>query len=869
MRVIGFLTIALAMLNASAAAQSLPLNRGTVRIAVRDATNLPISGAEVSLQAPDGSVLKAKANDSGVAGFEGVSPGRYSARVESAGFDALSIEPFSVPAGERVTRDVTLQVAGFAEQLDVTPAQDDQLLMNAFTRELSPEQLAALPEDPEELALVLQQLVGDDADIRVDGFSGGRLPPGTQIRDIRVRYDGGAASSGGGPRVEIRTTPGGDRWRNNAGVTLRDESLNARNAFSKARPTGQTRQYSWDLNGPVVRNRTGLSVSVTGSESMQNRTIRAAAPEGLFSTLVEQPSRRVGLWTRLDHEITPSQSLRIEFNHAVNDAQNQRISELDLPERAVTETGADGALQIGHHATSGAGLMNDLRFNLSWQSSDVTSLTNTRTIRVLDAFSSGGAQQDGSSRSRTLYLENDLEFTVRRLHRISAGVRVDGSDYYGDENSNAIGTYTFTNLEAFAAGRPTTFTQRLGDPTFDYSMYQVGWHVQDDYRVRRNLMVNLGLRHDFQTHVRDWANFSPRIGVNWTLSSKTRTALRGSVGVFHSSLSAETYQRTLLVDGVRQADIVISDPGFPDPFSAGVTQTALAPSVFRAARDLELPFNRRYTVGVDQPIGSHLRIRSTFSHQRGYNQFRSRDANAPVNGVRPEPSFRTITALESIGQSLQRSLQTDVVVTYPSRRLSANVNYTLGEMMNDADGAFALPPDSFDLTGEWGPARGDVRHRVNAAVNSDLPGQFRINANFRAQSASPYTITTGRDENGDGVYSERPPGVARNSARGAMSKNFDLTVTWGLNVGHRRPIETQRVGSDLRPLAAQTAAVPRAPLPARANYLIRFEVFARANNVLNFVNLQNFSGVLTSPFFGLPTSASFARHLVVGTRVWF
>jgi len=193
----------------------------------------------------------------------------------------------------------------------------------------------------------------------------------------------------------------------------------------------------------------------------------------------------------------------------------------------------------------------------------------------------------------------------------------------------------------------------------------------------------------------------------------------------------------------------------------------------------------------------------------------------------------------------------------------------LGEMTNDADGAFALPPDSFDLTGEWGPARGDVRHRVNAAVNSDLPGQFRINANFRAQSASPYTITTGLDVNGDGVYSERPPGVARNSARGAMAKNLDLTVTWGLNVGQRRPIETPRVGSDLRPPAAQTAAAPRAPLPARANYLIRFEVFARANNVLNFVNLQNFSGVLTSPFFGLPTSAGFARHLVVGTKVWF
>ena len=59
------------------------------------------------------------------------------------------------------------------------------------------------------------------------------------------------------------------------------------------------------------------------------------------------------------------------------------------------------------------------------------------------------------------------------------------------------------------------------------------------------------------------------------------------------------------------------------------------------------------------------------------------------------------------------------------------------------------------------------------------------------------------------------------------------------------------------------------PAANRNNELFRIEINARANNVLNSVNPQNFSGVLTSPFFGLPTSASVARRIAIGTRVWF
>jgi hypothetical protein len=113
--------------------------------------------------------------------------------------------------------------------------------------------------------------------------------------------------------------------------------------------------------------------------------------------------------------------------------------------------------------------------------------------------------------------------------------------------------------------------------------------------------------------------------------------------------------------------------------------------------------------------------------------------------------------------------------------------------------------------------------------------------------------------------------VGRNSARGAATKNLDLTLTWGASIGQRKT--DTRPGAPARPGAGAPGRPPQGRpgnvQSSRNNDLFRFEIYARASNVLNLVNPQNFSGVQTSPFFGLPTSASAARRIVVGSRVWF
>jgi hypothetical protein len=853
--------VVIAFAPASAHAQTAA-RPGSLRFVIRDATDLAVAGAIVTVTpSSTGTAPRTvQANERGEATVANLAPGGYVARIESPGFTPIEIGDLRVRSGAQTSRTVSLVIATLSEEIDVSPAAEDTQLLGAFTEQLSVEQIAALPDDPDELAEVLQQLIGEDADIRVNGFAGGRLPPGTQIQDIRVRYDAASGTGNGGPRVEIRSRPGSGRWQNTFNMNMRDESLNARQAFSDERSSGQTRQYAYSLNGPLVKNRTGISVSVDRAETQEQQAIRAARLDGIFSALISQPSTRTGVRVELEHALTSAQELRTDINFRQGNSLNQGISEFDLPERAFSRTRSDGEIRVGHRSTIRKQWVNNLRLQYRWNSSNTESASDAMTIRVLDAFTTGGAQAGGGRRTRDFEIENELEFTFRKSHQMAFGASANGNAYSVDEVRNVNGTFTFASLEMYRAGLPTTYTQRVINPHGSYSLQRYGWYLQDSYRVNRSVMINLALRHDLQTRLSDWMNFSPRIGASWTLPGR-RTTLRASLGVWPQFFEGGLYEQTLWANGQQQRDVVISAPGYPDPFTGGVPLASQPPSLVRADPGIVMPYTQRVSIGVDRTFSTWARIRANYSHGIGRHLFRSRDLNAPVDGVRPEPGFRNITLLETTARSLNRSLEINLMLNHRPRRFSGNVGYRLGESLNESDGGLSLPPNSVDLSQEWGPSRQDIRHRLFAAVNTDVKAGFRVNMHLRAQSAAPYNITTGLDENRDGQTNERPDGVSRNAGRGSATTNLDLGLTWSRSVGQRPAVNLQRGGG---------GGGGRRGSGSDANAgIFRFEIFARASNVLNRVNPQNFSGVLTSPFFGRATSASAPRRVVIGMRAFF
>jgi hypothetical protein len=212
-----------------------------------------------------------------------------------------------------------------------------------------------------------------------------------------------------------------------------------------------------------------------------------------------------------------------------------------------------------------------------------------------------------------------------------------------------------------------------------------------------------------------------------------------------------------------------------------------------------------------------------------------------------------------------------------------NVGYTWSMAKGHADNPLALPADSLNPDAEWGPASQDVRHRLNAMLNIGLPWGMRANVSGSAQSAAPYTITTGRDDNRDGVSNDRPAGIGRNSARGAARYDMNVRFSRGFGFGGPRDGQGGPGGGGPVVVVATPEGGGQGPIPGGGGGPIavgggpgggsdqRFtvEFYVQGFNVLNRTNFLNFSGNLLSPFFGHPTSSAQARRVEVGMQFRF
>ena len=100
------------------------------------------------------------------------------------------------------------------------------------------------------------------------------------------------------------------------------------------------------------------------------------------------------------------------------------------------------------------------------------------------------------------------------------------------------------------------------------------------------------MRQEIQSNLGDHINLAPRFGFVWSPKKDGSITIRGGAGVFYDWFTSQTFEQTLRVDGVRQRDLVITNPGFPDPFSNG-TQLTLPPSRIQKDQDLETPYISR------------------------------------------------------------------------------------------------------------------------------------------------------------------------------------------------------------------------------------------------------------------------------------
>lgn len=873
--------VCLVVLAADAVRAQTPSPKGRLLVTVVDQTGAVLPTATMTMVGQDEATRATAlpplvASDSGVATAEGLAPGRYTLQVEFPGFESATVRDVRVRAGDN-RRTVTLLLKRVSEE--VTVGRDGQSSGldprgNAFSTILTREMIDALPDDPEEMEAVLKAMAPAGAQFRVDGFTGGRMPPKSQIRSIRLpRMDAFAAQNHGGMNgmmfIDIMTQPGAGPIRGSVDMSFQDDALNARNPFTPVKGDEQLRQYGISLSGTIRPNKTSFSINFGGTDQYTSPNLLAVLPDGTtVSDALRSPADAMNFNGRIDHALNQDHAIRASFDRSSRESRNQGIGGFNLTDRAFRSSSSTNTLRLSESGPLGRRMFTESRLQLVWGSTSSEASIETPTLRVLDAFTSGGAQVRGGQNRFDLELASDLDY-VRGPHSWRVGGLVEGGRYRSDDISNYLGTYTFASLNDYRAGRPSSYTRKIGDANLTYSRWQAGLYVQDDWRVSRSLLLSAGVRAGFQTLAEDQVNLSPRVNMGWSPFRSGKLTLRAGYGYFYDWISGDLYKQTLQVDGFRQRELNVANPSYPALPDEGVTSVT---NQYLWSDDLTLPTSHRINVGGDRQITPNQRLNVNYTFGWGRGLLRGRNLNTPVDGVRPDPNFANILSLVSDAEAKTHSVNVGWNLTKLEwKRSFFFVNYTWSKSDTNTTGAFSLPANGDNLDTEWGPSGGDVRHRASASINLSPITNMSLSLNARAQSGSPYTITTGRDDNRDGLFNDRPAGVPRNSARTDAQWDLGgrLSYSWGFGT------RAQSGGSGGPGTATVVmgggggGAMAAGFGGGAADKRFRIELYLTGQNLLNRANYVGYSGVITSPFYGQPTSVMNPRRLQMGVRFGF
>jgi hypothetical protein len=845
-----------------------------------------IVGATVTATDANGVTKTATTTGDGAFTFTGLPLGKYTVRVTAPGFATFENNDVEI-AGRSQQLDVVLKVT--IEQQKVTVSADTAGVNtdpenNVGAIVLKGTDLESLPDDPDDLAAALQALAGPAAgpnggQIYIDGFSGGRLPPLASIREIRINANPFSSEYDrpGQGRIEILTKPGTDRFRGQANFNFNNQAFNSRNPFALTRAPYMSRQYGGNLSGPISKKKASFFFDFEkrdiNDQAVVNATILDPSLNIVsFSETVPLPNRRFDFSPRLDYQINASNTLvvRYEYEHSRNSTGAGGFS---LGSRKYNTFSTQQTFRLTETSILNKRTVNETRFQLNHQTSGDTANNSIPTVSVQEAFTGGGSQIGLSSNQQNRWeLTNNTSLALG-THSVKFGARVRDVHTNSISPQNFGGTWTFagsrragspngfTSIEVYqitlqglqaglappqiraAGGGATQLTIAAGNPQATVSQFDFGGFAQDDWRLRPNLTINLGLRYENQSNISSNLNFAPRVGFAWAPGhpgQQPKTTIRGGFGFFYDRISENLTLTTNRLNGVNQQQYIVTDPAvlnsFPVvPSIATLTAFATPVSIYRFSNDIQAPYTMQAALSVEHAVPHSLVTSVTFSHARTLHQLRARAINAPLpgtfnpaipgSGVRPL-GINNYFEYDSTGTFEQNQL----IVTLGgrlSRNLNFNANYAFGKSNSDSDGSGTFASNPYDFSDEYGRASNDVRHRFSLNGSYRAPWGISLNPFLIITSGAPFNITIGRDLNGDTLFTERPafatdlskPGVIvtkfgafdpnpvagadiipRNygQGHGAITSNLRVSKTFGFGNERRSTAQTQRQGQGNR-----------------------------------------------------------------------
>jgi len=864
---------------------------------VRDQTGGVIVGAAVVLQRSTGEILEQQSDAQGRYRFANLPPALYVLTIVMDGFAAESSE-IDLADTPRLTRDVTLRVET-RENVEVTPD-----LEPVVAQMLSDAELRDLPTEPAQLLERLREMAAtagaNDADVFVDGFRGGRLPPPSAIQSIRIVSNPFAPEFGelGRARIEISTKAAAAKYSGDLSNTFNNHALTARNAFAPREVPFHSNAFNGYLSGPLIANRLGFVLYAGDWQYDRSEVINATVlnrdltPAVLTEDVVSTSGTRNGSGT-LSYQLAPKHLLVGSFSRTESESTNQGLGGLDLAERAYRSGQRESRGQLSLNSTFGRAAVHEFRASWSRTRNVSAAVTDAPAVFVLESFNAGGNQDALASHTTATTLEVNERLTLSRKRSIvKVGFDLETMDRADLDRSNFGGSFTFgAGVLRDSAGRPvlgpdgvavtvsplesyrqtllgapgygpSQFTISTGDQAIAFRQWWGAWFIQEDRPIGSKLLLTYGLRHDVQSLGSNSRSFSPRFGLAWTVDQARRNTVRLGAGLFHDRIGTELEFDVRRYDGHHQRPLVVDRPAFfpviPATLDGGTERDV---TMYRRADDLHTPASAMSSISLDRQVNRQTRFSLSYTVERMWNLLRLRNINAPLNGDRPMPDRGAVLQYESTARSFRQEVVMSGRTTLAPVRVSGS--YTLSWRRSDSDGSRTIPADSNDLTTEYGPSSEDRRHRGNVSFSVPLPLKFEARPSLTALSGRPFNIRTGRDNNGDTLFTDRPS-FAVAGEPGAIATPFGI---FNPNPRPGESIIPRNYGRESTQWEADLSVLKtiglRGPNGAKAT------LSARVSNLFNSVNLTRYRGVITSSTFGTAGRALDGRRLYLTAQVSF
>ena len=802
---------------------------------VIDPNGAAVGGANVAItQKATGIQRETTTNDEGLFALTSLPPGEYELKVQHQGFKTVIYQSLVVEVGQNVSFNVALEVGAVSEIEDflgVEPLVDNvssvvDRVINRYEIEtlplngrnflelalLTPGNSPAPNFDPTKTNTVLISSagqIGRGGNVTIDGADnnddvvGGSLVNVSQdaVQEFQIATNRFSAQLGrsGSSVINIVTKAGTNELHGSTSFFFRDRRLQALPATfdrSNNEPPFDREQYSVTLGGPLIKDRAFWFGSfeyrnqdgavLVGERNAVTRSItRGFAPAPLNDLL----GTGRGDWSIKDQN-------QLTFRYSIGRADDVGASTLI---RAIGS--ASQRQSARNHYQSFVTTWTD---SISPTTLNSFSFSVTNFINKTDPVTPGPqltfpSIQAGASfrvpqqtRMNRFQVGDTLSW-VKGAHTFNFGGEVQRIDAdfnlkvfqqgrvelvqdFPAFDANGDGRVDDNDLLFAVTLRSATPDRALIIPDADNNYF--AFFVQDDWRVHPQLTLNLGLRYELDTDVknvsrfgelnplilpflsgkreRDKNNFGPRVGFNWS-TRDARTSVHGGYGIYYDRVTLEIQSLERGLDGrslaieVRAGNVFFLDPNtgtFPpfaptlsNPFTGFILAGAGAGGINIIDNKLQNPMVQQTNLGIERQIGSNFVLRADYLHNFGTHFIIGRTIGTVINPVVGGPD--RVVNLESSVKTKYDGLLLSLEKRF-SNHYQLRASYTLSKAFNYANDdqiPFAAGPlDSNNLGLEYGPTPNDQRHRFTLSGVFELPGDFRLAPIWTMASGVPMDI---------------------------------------------------------------------------------------------------------------------------------